>query len=353
MKTLITAIAALVVFTACGSTSVAQHSAATPTASAASSPASLTSCKLPVGGFVPGAPKGQPDHSIGADGYPNQQGMGGFLDLSTGQYAPVSTSDRGYVQGVWLPALPSAISPDRSSYAVTRGTNLYLGDAKTRTERVLHAWPAGILGTVVGFTADGVYVLTVNSSYQPQPGGAGPDTQLYLVRPDSGAVSLVAGSARPAGAYEMVWTAVSPGAMWGALVTIKSGALTNSLIRLDLATGETAKWWDAPGFPTIGGFDSNGHPLIPSSLAGPAHLDVITAPGQVTTVDPQGGTFIPGRPSVVSDAHGAWFGSADGSIWLYTTDGAFKKVGSVPPNAGGSGQPYEAQSMRSVAGACE
>ncbi len=352
MKTLMAGIAALVAVTACGSTSVARHSMSTPSPAAVGSPATLASCRLPIGGFVPGAQKGQPDHSTSADGYPNQQGMGGFLDLSTGEYTQVATSDRAYVQGTWLPVLPSAVSPDRNSYAVTRGSNLYLGDAKSRTERLLHAWPAGVLGTVVAFTADGIYVMTLEGGNQPQPGGAGPDTQLVLVRTDSGTVSQVPGSARPAGAYAMIWSAVSAGAAWGALMTISAGVATNALIRLDLATGETAKWWAGPGFPAVSGFDSNGHPLIPTSLAGPAQLEVITAPGQVTTVAPQGGTFNPGRPSVVSDSHGAWFGSADGAIWLYATDGVFKKVGSVQPNFGGSGQPYDLHSMRSVAGPC-
>src|SRR2546430_12586621 len=115
MKTLISGICALLAVSACGSTSAAVHSTPTPSPVAVTSPASLSSCRLAIGGFVPSAPKGQPDHSIGADGYPNQQGMGGFFDLSTGEYTPVSSSDRAYVQGAWLPVLPSAVSPDRNS----------------------------------------------------------------------------------------------------------------------------------------------------------------------------------------------------------------------------------------------
>src|SRR5256885_15453918 len=107
MKTLISGICALLAVSACGSTSAAMHSTPTPSPVAVTSPASLSSCRLAIGGFVPSAAKGQPDHSTGPDGYPNQEGKGGFLDLSTGQYTAAATSDRAYVQGVWLRVLPS------------------------------------------------------------------------------------------------------------------------------------------------------------------------------------------------------------------------------------------------------
>src|SRR5437763_1611930 len=108
-------------------------------------------CRLPVGGYVPPASaKGSPEHSIGPDAQPNQHGMGGFLDLASGNYTPAADSDRAYIAGshMWVPVTPQAIAPDGSSYVVTKLTadanhiiksaSLYLVDVRTRSERLLY-----------------------------------------------------------------------------------------------------------------------------------------------------------------------------------------------------------------------
>lgn len=351
MKAIFASVMSLVAITACGSTAAqSPRATSTPTATTTAAATSLA-CRLPIGGYLPNAPKGQPDNSIGPDGFPNQKGAGGFMDLPGGVYAPAADSDRTFINGRWLPVFPQAVSTDGLTYAASRGAKLYLGDVRTGSERLVHEWPDGILLDVIAYTYGGVYVLTVSG----QPSTHDQSINLYAVDPSSGAAQLVRGAATPAGAYEMVWLAVNGRGVWGMEISLIGKSPNQlpaySLVRLDLDSGQAAKWYDSPGF-LLGGFDSAHHPIL-TSIAGPSTtITVVTAPGKVVTVAAQGGKFMPGRPTLVSDSHGAWFGSVDGSIWLYTTEGVFKKVGTVPPQTGGSGLPYDPHSIRSVAGPC-
>ena len=67
---------------------------------------------------------------------------------------------------------------------------------------------------------------------------------------------------------------------------------------------------------------------------------------------PQGGTYIQVQGVGVRDAHGTWFGSADGSIWLYTFTGTFEKVAAEPPRSGATRVPYDPNAARTIAGPC-
>ena len=58
------------------------------------------------------------------------------------------------------------------------------------------------------------------------------------------------------------------------------------------------------------------------------------------------------KDGLVTDRHGTWFGSSDGSIWLYTTAKGFVKVASIPPQPGGSGDAYDDHGWRTIAGPC-
>src|SRR5256885_16971137 len=95
MKTLISGICALLAVTACGSTSVAVASTPTPSPSAVTSPASLFSCRLAIGGVLASPPQGHPHHHTRPPGHPQQEGEGGFLDPSTRPGHPGGAQGRG------------------------------------------------------------------------------------------------------------------------------------------------------------------------------------------------------------------------------------------------------------------
>jgi hypothetical protein len=356
MKTRSAAWLGLLVFAvvACGGhpPTIASHPSASPK-SVGSFP-----CRLPVAGYFPPGQKGMPDPSIASDGQDNQQGTGGFLDLPAGTYTPAAASDRSYLASsrVWVPAMRQAISPDESFYVIGKlatsspgsgpTTTLYAVDVRTKAERKLFAAHDGDMAVVLAITTAGVYVETMFS------GGPG-SFSLYLVDPRTGASSVVAGSQGTLGSTQQPWMAVSGDAAWG--VSIANGQTTQptfTLVRLALSDGTKANWFSAPAPFSVVAFDADSRPILIQALQSSASLTVITGLGKATTVKPQGGDFLAGHGTPVSDAHGVWFGSADGSIWLFALDGSFKKVATVPPQTGATGQPYDPHAWRSVAGPC-
>ena len=129
-----------------------------------------------------------------------------------------------------------------------------------------------------------------------------------------------------------------------------------SLVRLSLQDGSIVNWYQASGSFTIAGFDADNHPILAvfgQSVGAPTgSLSLLKAPNLPVVIKATGGSFLAGQGRGLTDAHGTWFGSADGSIWLYTSAGDFEKVASVPPQPGGNGQPYDPHAWRSVAGPC-
>jgi hypothetical protein len=339
---------------ACGShpSAAASHPAASPRVVGA------LQCRLPVAGFVPPGPKGAPDPSIAPDGQDNQHGTGGFLDLPSGKYTAASNSDRSYLAGagVWVPAMRQAISPDETFYVVGRQavsspmaaptTTLYVVDVRTKAERKLFAAHDGDMAVVLAITAAGVYVETMFS------GGPG-SFSLYLIDPASGTSRPVAGSQSPPGPNQIPWMAIAGSAAWGMSVT--NGQTTQptfTLLRLGLDDGKRTSWYESSGPFGVAGFDAEDNPILLPVLQPDQGLSVLTAPGKLVKSLPQGGTFLAGRGTAVTDEHGTWIGSADGGIWLLAKDGSFKKVATVPPQAGATGQQYDPHAWRSVAGPC-
>ena len=345
---------------ACGaSPASAVHSPSTsPTTPAAASSGPL-SCRLPVAGFVISAPKGMPDRSIAADGQENQKGTGGFLDLPSGQFTPAPNSDRSYIAGAgWLPVSLQAVSPDHRSYVQGRArqinheaptTSLYLVQADTKAERLLFTPADGQMASVVAFTSKGIYAA-VGSSTGP---GA---IDLLLIDPATGAHRPVPGTQPPAGAIQEVFMAISGDFAWGMLVTGSQSQVSIKLVRLSLVDGSVVDWYGAPGSFFIIGFDSAGHPIVGlfDGSTGVTRVDVylIDDANKAVAIQPHGGTYMATRGSSVTDAHGTWFGSADGSIWLYSSTKGLEKVATIPPQAGATGQLYDQHAWRSVAGPC-
>jgi hypothetical protein len=349
----------------CGGSAATTHSP-TPTvqAQASTDPAALQ-CRLPVAGFVPSGPKGVQDNSTGPDGQPSQKGTGGFFDLRSRTYAPAADSDRSYLAAVnaWLPVSPQAIAPDQHSYiegSVPTGrstapptTTLYIVDIGTRAKHLLFTAPEGDMAVVLAYGAAGVYVETLSST------GPGP-SDLVLIDPVSGSHRSVPGSQAKTGVYQQVWMAISGDAAWGTAITFPQGQskpYVVTLVRLDFNSGSAADWYSSKFVFTIAGFDAANHPIL--AILGQSadqnmttNLTLVSAPNHSVAIKPQGGTYVLGQGQGLSDTHGTWFGSGDGSVWLYTASGGFEKVASVPPQPGGNGVPYDPHAWRTIAGPC-
>ena len=367
MRTTLVLLTSTLLLAACGGTAAvpANHSPTPIVQPQATTDLAALQCRLPVAGFVPPGPKGQPDSSFGSDGQQSQKGTGGFLDLRSRTYTAVADSDRSYLAAAntWLPVLPQAIAPDQQSYvqgtAHTGGstapptTTLYVVDVRTKAKRLLFTAPNGDMAVVLAYTPAGVYVETLPS------GGPGP-SELVLIDPASGAHHPVPGSKAKTGVYQQAWMAISGGAAWGFTITFPNGQSKPylvTLLRLDLSAGSTADWYSSKSAFTVSGFDAANHPILGIlSENFSTNLALVSAPNQATAIKPQVGTYVQGQGQGVSDTHGTWFGSGDGSgdgsLWLYTASRGLEKVASIPPQPGGNGVPLDPHAWRSIAGPC-
>ena len=126
-------------------------------------------------------------------------------------------------------------------------------------------------------------------------------------------------------------------------------------MRLGLHDGSLTEWYHSSGLLYVVGFDNAGHPIVFSmsqQLSG-GQMVLVSAPNQIVPLPTHGASFLPThQDGLVTDRHGTWFGSSDGSIWLYTTAKGVVKVASIPPQPGGSGSPYDDHGWRTIAGPC-
>jgi hypothetical protein len=365
MRTTLALLTSALILAGCGGTAAATHSP-TPTVQAqASIDPGVLQCRLPVAGYVPAGPKGVPNNSAGPDGQPSQKGTGGFFDFRSHSYTIAADSDRSYLAATndWLPVLPQAIAPDQSAYVEGRArtgastapptTTLYTVDVRTKARRPLFTAPNGDMAVVLAYTANGVYVETLSST------GPGPSA-LVLIDPVSGSHHSVPGSQPKAKVFQQAWIAISGDAAWGSAITFPNGQskpYVDTLVRLDLSTGAASDWFSSKYAFTVAGFDATNHPILaifgPSASQGvTTSLALISAPNNSVAIKPQGGTYVEGQGQGLSDSHGTWFGSSDGTVWLYTASRGMEKVASIPPQRGGTGGPFDEHAWRSIAGPC-
>lgn len=353
-STLVLVLVVLLV-SACGAKPPVAVTSPTPSARAASATDGPLNCRLPVAGYAVSLSKLESQSGAAP---PSQKGTGGFLDLPSGNFTPVKESDQSYLAaaGVWLPVPMQAVSPDQRSYVVARApqfsntpptTTLYLVQVATRSERKLFTPADGQSAFVLAYTSKGVYVETASS------GGPGP-TDLIVIDPATGAHQSVPHSQGPGGAIQQVFIAISGDFAWGMLYDGSQSQPAFKLVRLNLTDGSVVDWYDAPSSFVFVGLDSNGRPIV-GVLGGPmpgADLFLISAANHPVAIQPQGGAYAFGRGAAVTDGHGTWFGSMDGSIWLYSSTKGLIKVATVPPQSGGNGQPFDEHAGRIVAGPC-
>ncbi|OLD25852.1 MAG: hypothetical protein AUJ02_03900 [Chloroflexi bacterium 13_1_40CM_3_65_12] len=333
-----------------GATASPAQSAATPIPDLPLTNVDL-SCRLPVidssnsgidpplfaGGFVtfPAAALA-PDSAGGVR-------LGSNGDLTT-EASPTLHNDRSALRGTpfydraqrrWVPASPSQSTPDGAFYAYATWdpstpsrARVHIVNVGTATEKVFDvAVPDNAMGfTVADFDSQGVYLLA--NAFEQLPSG------VWLMDATSGALREL---------VQVTFVeAVRGGYAWAARIDPRdpsppqlrrSGTSSNSVVRVDLATGAKTTWFYRPGLQvdTIG-FDSRSRPIIQVSHpdgSGRSETWLVNDPGgDGSSLIYAGGLFI-WEPQ--ADGDRLWFGGGTSfrgttGIYLYTQTHGLQKV---------------------------
>ena len=255
-------------------------------------PALSLSCRLPVyagppgsGGFIvfPGGTfVADPNSSVtlpaGAPSPLPQMGYG----------SPGLSYDHAYAK--WLPVPLSWVSPDGSRYAYNSPNSIYVQDVADSNNVELGS---GRAWSIVAVQPEGVYASVVQTA------------GLWLL-PYSGSARQIATTG--------YWQAAAAGAAYGTATSAVPQGASNSIIKLDLATGAISDWFGRPGSQaSVSGFDAKGDPIIQVSYTTPQATEwwLTTAPSEGVPLATSNGYYtqvafqFQGTP--VGDSHGVWF----------------------------------------------
>jgi hypothetical protein len=266
--------------------------------------------------------------------------------------ADAATYDRAVNR--WLPATPSAISPDGLHFAyadydlvaltsaggkvapmagalATTG-RVHIVDARTGADHII--FNGSPTYRVVGYTAAGVYLaavlLTMDGMFA---------SGLLLIAPGGGVPQRVAGGSRP---MDRSGWQVEGAYAWGSDFS-GGGSITggNRVLSLDLNTGAVQVWntWPEGVATEVIGLDPQGLPIVGVYLAystapgsSPAlpglQVWMLSAPGTGKVVFQTTGAraTLPTGPAF-ADSHGAWIGaSPPSSVWLLTPAAGLSRV---------------------------
>jgi hypothetical protein len=330
------------------------HSGTTASPSASPTPATVTTCRLPVFNWGP----------VTNGNSSSIAGKNGFLSLPAGTFSadpagvmlydettfvtstrqtPTLDGDNSggtydAPRGRWLPVARSHVLPDGSAYVYElelrdgSGFDIHLVDVAAARDTVIYHMPYDHGYQVLGFQPGSVYVYPILHR-------SGLPAGLWRLDVATRTLSPVPNS------MDMTWELVASGVAWGG----PGGAAGDSLYSLDLKSGALTKWFQHPvqgavfeGFGygvSLIAFDRSGHPLVqvyppPPGASSPQTPPVapevwlVNAPGQATRLS---GLPIPenGLAAGVTDAQGTWIVGADG-VYIYTEAG-FRRVAGLPP----------------------
>ena len=238
----------------------------------------------------------------------------------------------------WLPLDWTFILPDETGYVEVETeqqapytTRLHLFDSATAHERLLQVpTPDGAprFGYWLrGYRHEGAYVSEV--ALATEDGGHG----LWLLDTNTGTRRELA----PFG----YWPIIAAGGAWGyanddTVAPAPNGfAAFNSVVRLDLGTGQTQTWLTTPGRRIdILGIDASDRLLVEASngsFESPsvAELRLLSAPGQWRTYPVPGSSTSSGLAPTyftgVTDANGIWIDGAN-EIYLFDADHGLRLV---------------------------
>jgi len=265
----------------------------------------------------------------------------GFLDVSTGSFAEDASArltgtnaelvhTGGPTQlvgwpvgwpyfadaGRWVPALPGWVSPEGGSYLYPsyQASSIHMVDVRTADDRVVYS---GRRLYPLGWTASGVYLMDWST---------GAPVSVYMLSLPSGQLQAVAGKLSSV-------VPLHDGAAWQGEVAKEvpsrsgqNGPIANSLIRTDLATGQSERWYaEANSAVSLLSFGTDGSPLVLSASSTGERLLRVTAPDRVSESYP---VTILG--TAVTDSRGTWMIGTDGTVLLYRPGAAPVAVGRGP-----------------------
>lgn len=308
---------------------------------------------------------------------------GGFISFPDGAVTIDRSINLGYKGGYgytydaqvgrWVPVPRSALSPDGRSYAYLAQTtgvpgamtsmSLHAHEIVSGKDRVLWegsgspmgsnsiTWlPGGIYfsavllpgGSPLGPSYSAVYVTDPNQPGTPRRVGPNPPPQ----QPTPGQASF---------AGPDMFTVVGGGAAWGVGNRVPKETPSpdkppapgtygpDRILHMDLRDGSVSTWYNVSGTELVSlmGLDAQGRPIlalyqatlktgpVPGSDGPPRpRLLLLTGAGQTVEITSGATDFkFGGMPS--ADAHGIWFGGRN-SVWLYTPNGGFRQVATIP-----------------------
>jgi hypothetical protein len=216
--------------------------------------------------------------SVGGPG----PGYGGYAGLSY---------DRQFSK--WVPVQANQVSPDGSRYAYPGTDGIYVVDVATGTQSKVgegHSW------AIAAIQSDGVY------AGDPNAGG-------LWVLPFAGTPRQITKTG--------YWRAASKTAAYGTATSAVPQGASNTIQRLDLATGSAVDWFMRPGTQSsISGLDGRGNAIISVVYLNGSGNEIWIATGATSAssivrfVYPAyggaGRGFISNN-TPVADSHGIWF----------------------------------------------
>lgn len=238
----------------------------------------------------------------------------------------------------WVPASSSQTTPDGAFYAyATTGTQptlvgqVHVVDVAGATEKVFTVeLPINAQGlSVADFDSNGVYLVA--DGFEQFPSG------VWLMNASTGSVKQLS--------QVNFVEAVRGGYAWAARIDPRdphppqlqrSGTASDSVVRVDLATGNEKVWFYRPGFQVgLDGFDSGNEPVVdvtdPSGVSTPSETWLVDDPAAPVQLH-AGSDFL---FSPQGDGGRLWLGGTTGyngsaDVFLYTRTHGLQKVFSDP-----------------------
>jgi hypothetical protein len=232
----------------------------------------------------------------------------------------------------WVPVGAAQSSPDGAYYAygILNGSDprppvtIHLVDVAHATERTFTVTNQDLGSTigarVIDFDGSAIYFTSLQTQGMP--------LGIWKLDIASGTVrelSHLYGVAMARGGYAWI-NRIDPRDAEGPQ-TGRSGPVSNSVVRVNLATGAETVWYYAPGqMVFIAGLDEHGHPIVrtssPNQSIDQGAVLLVPSPGDRGTLIFGGGPWLT-EPQ--TDGGRLWFGSAR-AIYLYTAASGFRKV---------------------------
>ncbi|MEO8745255.1 MAG: hypothetical protein ABI334_11050 [Candidatus Dormiibacterota bacterium] len=210
----------------------------------------------------------------------------------------------------WFRAERELFSPDGGRFTYWANTNtsneVHVVDVASGADWIVYSGPTFYIP--IAFEADAIYLVHAINTRQ------GAFENLYRMDPSRGIPQLVPGSDRHM--YQWGWIRIADGAAWGVDNVVQGNSYIYSVLRLNLATSEVTRWFEAPDnmFWPIGVDVS--HRLY---LAYQDQLLRLDAPSQVTHLSNPGALTPWGGPGGLSDfaadSRDVWL-SGNSAVWL-------------------------------------